>query len=281
MKYLSTFKIFENYTLKLNAEDYLDIFFTEDPNIDYDGEKHTDIEAIRKINKLIEKLKIFKFPFDAYLLNEKEDIWTTSLSELYNYNKKNLIVKKATIYNYKDVDFEETLKGRILELDAIMTRSHYISFNKDNTKIENTSLSNLSDEIDEIVYELTDRGISVNNSLFHAFGYKDNGWHGGSLEFPSFGRDMNIFNLNIVSSYFLPIDITISSLFRLDEYLLNNGFTRDRPTHLDGALNKNISLEMVGNNYMTNIYELKEKSKTFSINFPFKKLELSYYKYIN
>jgi hypothetical protein len=259
MKYITKYKIFENkININLNPNDYIDEFISG-----YDGEIS---DALVFIKRIIKRVKMFEFPFEAYLLDEENDIWTTSLIELENYNKENSIIKKAIINNPKDVDFDQTVRGRVLEIDTIYTKSGYISFNKESVKTEDFYISSIYTDIDEIFYDMQDYDIEVVKKLFYSFGET---------------RNINIYNFEIVGKSFLPIDITISTLSRLDEHLKSIGFIEERPSEYQGSRNKNISVEMIGNQYMLSLDELDKRSRTFSKNLPFKQLSVNYYKYVN
>lgn len=269
MKYLSTFKIFEktNLNLDLNAKDYLEYFFMDNPNYDYDGERISDEKAIVQINRIINKLNLFEFPFDAYLLDEDNDIWTTSLKVITDNYKEGSSIQKATVKNIKDVNFDQTLRGRILELDTIFTKSGYVSFNEENSEISKFNLE-FESYIDEIFYELKENNISIYRDFFHSMG-------------ESTIRNMNIYQFKLDSNNLFNIDLIVPALLRLDEYLLELGFTRNRPTHLKGRIDANISTTLSDLDLYMNIEELEKKSKTYSVNLPFKSLNIYYYKYIN
>lgn len=258
MKYLDKFKIFEN-KLEINPKDYIDEYFSV-----YDH--HTEGQAIITISKIIKKIENIEYPFDVYLLDENDNVWTSDISNIINYHPSNSYVEKVTINNREDLDIEQTIIGRILELDysRTITDSHYFSF-KDTVKKEEVYL-NIQSEIDSMATYLKDENVNIANKLYFANGEK---------------KDMNIYSIELKTKHFLPIIETLDFLFRLDYFIKNEwNFTEKRPSHLHGKIDANIYLESESFSEYISIEDLEKKSKSFSVNLPFKKLTITYYKYL-
>jgi hypothetical protein len=259
MKYLSNFKLFEN-KIDMDPKNYVDDYLSV-------HELHTEFKAVNSISKLIKKIEDINYPFEAYLLDD--NVWTTDISNINNYHPGDSYIKKV-IVNEGDLDIDQTIRGRILEFDCPFLDSHYVSFNNDLIK-EDIKLNILS-EIYDFSICLKDDDIKVGIALFFSNGEKKN---------------MNILTIELNSKdKFLPIDDTINFLFRLDNFIKEEwGFTENRPNYLHGKLNANIYFQTITNvgfdsaQFLT-LDELDRKSSSFTVNLPFKKLIVTYYKYL-
>lgn len=258
MKYLDKFKKFES-KLSINPEDYIDEYLSV-------YEHHTEGQAVITISKIIKKIENIEYPFDVYLLDVVEDVWTSDISNIFNYYPGNSFVEKVTINSKEDLNIDQTIRGRILGLEysRIMTDSHYFSF-KDSLKKEEICL-NIHSQIDDISIYLKDESVNIGTLFYFAKGDK---------------KDMNILSLELKTKHFLPIHETIDFLFRLDDFLKNEwNFTEKRPTPLSGKIDANIYLESELLSEYISLHELEKKSESFSVNLPLKKLTITYYKYL-
>ena len=256
MKYLCKFKIFEN-KIDIEPENYVDDYLSV-------HELHTEGQAILNINKLIKKVESIEYPFEAFLL-EDDNTWTTDISNINNYYPGNSYIKKV-IVNEEDLDVDQTIRGRILELDyKSMFNSHYVSFNKE-LNSEEVTLDILS-EIKEYSYPLSDDNINVLYSLIFSSGEK---------------KDMNILTIVLErKNGLLPIDDTLDFLYRFDRFIKDEwGFTEHRPSHLNGRIDANIHLQSHLASDFLSLSELEKKSNSFSVNLPFRELTITYFKYL-
>lgn len=248
MKYIKIYENFNNYDIN----HWMDEFVNVPPY---------------NVEKLINRVENFNYPFDAYLLDNGN--WT---SDILNESIEENNIKKVTLTKKEDINIEETIRGRLYEKDyQDYIRSCYVSFNKD-LPITNLSI-NIEEDLTSFLLELND--LNINTSI--------------SLTTTPWSIDGETIYYNVISIsihqlkpfYLLPIGETISALSRIESYMNRVGFSSKRPTPLKGNILNNITIN--GNmidDYLS-LTELIKKSNSFSVNFPFNQLIVNYYKRVN
>lgn len=253
MKYIKIYENFNNYDINywMDEMDELD---------------NPELYNKKNVKELINRVENFEYPFDVYLLDDEN--WT---SDILNYSISRDVIKKTTIEKKEDINIEQTIRGRLLELDhQDYMKSCYVSINKD-LPISKLSI-NIEEDLTNFLLELNDLNINTSISLTTTPWSID----GETIYY-------NLISIHVNSSFrFLPIGETISALSRIESYINRIGFSSQRPTPIKGKILNNIaiSLENMIDDYLS-LTELIKKSNSFAVNFPFNQLIVNYYKRVN